>query len=223
MMRTPDGHSRLELSRFLTPPAVADHRNAPGTLSATYASCSPWTTWTIRSRGSASSARSSSSELVHTKTCIGSATSGGPKVSHRARPRTRLETGQRTLDFRASLPSPNRRGHVVPWVEIRDDRPPVVECPGLGSSADATAARRLHGPDGWLREPARAATGRGARNRSDLFHRRRRSDERDVAAAACEADASQLDSNRSSRRPKFLCTSTSPTTTNLSTSITPCS
>ena len=29
MMRTPDGHSRLELSRFVTPAAVADHRNAP--------------------------------------------------------------------------------------------------------------------------------------------------------------------------------------------------
>ena len=29
MMRTPDGHGRLELSRFLTPPPVADHRNAP--------------------------------------------------------------------------------------------------------------------------------------------------------------------------------------------------
>ena len=29
MMRTPDRHSRLELSRFLTPLAVADHRNAP--------------------------------------------------------------------------------------------------------------------------------------------------------------------------------------------------
>jgi catechol 2,3-dioxygenase-like lactoylglutathione lyase family enzyme len=29
MMRTPDGHSRLELSRFLTPAPVADHRNAP--------------------------------------------------------------------------------------------------------------------------------------------------------------------------------------------------
>jgi catechol 2,3-dioxygenase-like lactoylglutathione lyase family enzyme len=29
MLVTPDGHSRLELSRFLTPPAVADHRNAP--------------------------------------------------------------------------------------------------------------------------------------------------------------------------------------------------
>jgi catechol 2,3-dioxygenase-like lactoylglutathione lyase family enzyme len=29
MMRTPDGHNRLEISRFLTPPVVADHRNAP--------------------------------------------------------------------------------------------------------------------------------------------------------------------------------------------------
>ena len=29
MMRTPDGHARLELSRFITPPVVADHRNAP--------------------------------------------------------------------------------------------------------------------------------------------------------------------------------------------------
>jgi catechol 2,3-dioxygenase-like lactoylglutathione lyase family enzyme len=29
MMRTPDGHSRLELSRFIAPPTVADHRNAP--------------------------------------------------------------------------------------------------------------------------------------------------------------------------------------------------
>ena len=29
MMRTPDGHSRLELSRFIAPAVVADHRNAP--------------------------------------------------------------------------------------------------------------------------------------------------------------------------------------------------
>jgi catechol 2,3-dioxygenase-like lactoylglutathione lyase family enzyme len=29
MMRTPDGHGRLELSRFLRPRPVADHRNAP--------------------------------------------------------------------------------------------------------------------------------------------------------------------------------------------------
>jgi catechol 2,3-dioxygenase-like lactoylglutathione lyase family enzyme len=29
MMRTPDGHSRLELSQFLAPPVIADHRKAP--------------------------------------------------------------------------------------------------------------------------------------------------------------------------------------------------
>jgi predicted enzyme related to lactoylglutathione lyase len=29
MMRTPDGNGRIELSRFLTPPAIADHRKAP--------------------------------------------------------------------------------------------------------------------------------------------------------------------------------------------------
>jgi catechol 2,3-dioxygenase-like lactoylglutathione lyase family enzyme len=30
MLRTPDGHGRLEMSRFVAPPVVADHRNAPG-------------------------------------------------------------------------------------------------------------------------------------------------------------------------------------------------
>ena len=29
MMVTPDGHSRIEMSRFLAPPVVADHRSAP--------------------------------------------------------------------------------------------------------------------------------------------------------------------------------------------------
>ena len=29
MMVTPDGHSRLELSRFLAPTTISDHRNAP--------------------------------------------------------------------------------------------------------------------------------------------------------------------------------------------------
>lgn len=29
MMVTPDGHSRIELSRFLTPPTIEDHRTAP--------------------------------------------------------------------------------------------------------------------------------------------------------------------------------------------------
>ncbi|MBN8586481.1 MAG: VOC family protein [Ignavibacteria bacterium] len=29
MLVTPDGHSRIELSNFITPPVVSDHRNAP--------------------------------------------------------------------------------------------------------------------------------------------------------------------------------------------------
>lgn len=29
MMATPDGHSKLELSRFISPSTIADHRNAP--------------------------------------------------------------------------------------------------------------------------------------------------------------------------------------------------
>ena len=29
MMRTPDGHSRIELCRFLAPDVISDHRNAP--------------------------------------------------------------------------------------------------------------------------------------------------------------------------------------------------
>jgi hypothetical protein len=29
IMRTPDRHSRLELSHFMMPPVVADHRNSP--------------------------------------------------------------------------------------------------------------------------------------------------------------------------------------------------
>ena len=29
MMVTPDGHSRLEIARYITPPVIADNRNAP--------------------------------------------------------------------------------------------------------------------------------------------------------------------------------------------------
>jgi predicted enzyme related to lactoylglutathione lyase len=29
MMVTPDGNSRIELSKFITPPVIADHRTAP--------------------------------------------------------------------------------------------------------------------------------------------------------------------------------------------------
>ena len=49
-----DGHSRLEISQFLTPPSVADHRNAPANaLGYLRVQCSRWRTSTIRSPGSA--------------------------------------------------------------------------------------------------------------------------------------------------------------------------
>jgi catechol 2,3-dioxygenase-like lactoylglutathione lyase family enzyme len=79
MMRTPDGHSRLELSRFLAPPVVADHRRAPvnalGNLRVMFTvEDIDDTLVRLGTRGASSSARWSSM-----KTCIGSVTSGDPK------------------------------------------------------------------------------------------------------------------------------------------------
>ena len=69
MMRTPDGHGRLELSRFLTPPPVADHRNAPvnalGYLRVMFAVDDLDARWP----GSANTTRSSSMRWSSTKTC----------------------------------------------------------------------------------------------------------------------------------------------------------
>ena len=58
MMRTPDGHSRLELSRL--PRRSSQITGTPrSTPWATSASCSPWTTSMRRLKGSARAARSS--------------------------------------------------------------------------------------------------------------------------------------------------------------------
>jgi catechol 2,3-dioxygenase-like lactoylglutathione lyase family enzyme len=80
MMRTPGGHSRVELSRFLRPPAVADHRNAPvnalGYLRVRFAVDDIDET---RLKGSAIAARSSWAKSSSIRTCIGSATSAGLK------------------------------------------------------------------------------------------------------------------------------------------------
>jgi len=89
MMRTPDGHSRLEMSRFLAPPVVADHRSAPvnalGYLRVMF---------TVEDIDDtlarlANAVRSSSAKWSSTKTRIGSATSGPRRTSHRACPRAR--------------------------------------------------------------------------------------------------------------------------------------
>jgi len=81
MMRTPGGHSRLELSRFLAPPVVADHRNAPvnslGYLRVMFAVDDiDETLARLRKHG----AELVSSEVSSTKTRIGSATSAGLKA-----------------------------------------------------------------------------------------------------------------------------------------------
>jgi catechol 2,3-dioxygenase-like lactoylglutathione lyase family enzyme len=81
MMRTPDRHSRLEMSRFLAPPVVADHRTAPvnalGYLRVMFTvEDIDDTLARLRKRG----ARSSLGKWSSTKTRIGSATSGGPRA-----------------------------------------------------------------------------------------------------------------------------------------------
>src|SRR5579872_1835724 len=90
MMRTPDGHSRLELSRFLTPPAIADHRNAPvnalGYLRVMFAVDDiDGTLERLRKRGA-----QLVGDVVQYKDAF-----AGLNASHRTRPRTRLSATRR--------------------------------------------------------------------------------------------------------------------------------
>ena len=92
MMRTPDGHGRLELSRFLAPQVVADHRNAPvnalGYLRVMFAVDDIDDTPT----GWSSTARSSSAVTwSSTRTSIGSATSAGLKAFSSGSPKNSAE------------------------------------------------------------------------------------------------------------------------------------
>jgi catechol 2,3-dioxygenase-like lactoylglutathione lyase family enzyme len=79
MMRTPDGHSRLEISRFLAPPVVADHRSAPvnslGYLRVMFTVEDLDDTLARLGKR----ARNSWADWSSTKMSIGSATSGAPK------------------------------------------------------------------------------------------------------------------------------------------------
>jgi catechol 2,3-dioxygenase-like lactoylglutathione lyase family enzyme len=96
MMRTPDGHSRLELSRFLTPPAVADHRNAPvnalGYLRVMFAVDDiDETLARLRKLGAELVGEVVQYEDVYRLCYI----RGPRRTSDRARPRTRLSAGRR--------------------------------------------------------------------------------------------------------------------------------
>ena len=94
MMRTPDGHGRLELSRFLAPPVVADHRNAPvnalGYLRVMFAVDDiDETLERLRQRGA-----QLVGEVVRYKDAYRLCYIRGPEgLSHRTRPRTQLSAG----------------------------------------------------------------------------------------------------------------------------------
>ena len=91
MMRMPDGHGRLELSRFLTPPVIADHRKAPvnalGYLRVMFAVDDiDETLERLRKRGA-----QLVGEVVRIKTLIGSATSAGLKAFSSDSPKNSAE------------------------------------------------------------------------------------------------------------------------------------
>src|SRR5688572_26034676 len=91
MMITPDGHSRLELSRFLRPPAVADHRRAPvnalGYLRVMFTvEDIDDTLARLRKCGA-----QLVGEVVQYEARIGSATSGGPKGFSSVSPKNSVE------------------------------------------------------------------------------------------------------------------------------------
>ena len=95
MMRTPDGHGRLELSSFLAPRVVADHRMAPvnalGYLRVMFAvddSTTPSTGWSSAARSSSAMTWSS------TRTRTGSATSAGLKAFSSGSPRRSADSAK---------------------------------------------------------------------------------------------------------------------------------
>src|SRR5207248_464455 len=95
MMRTPDGHSRLEISRFLRPPAVDDHRNAPvnalGYLRVMFAVDDiDETLARLRTHG----AQLVGSEVVQYEDAYRSATSGAPEDFSSGSPKNSAERRQ---------------------------------------------------------------------------------------------------------------------------------
>ena len=80
MMRTPDGHGRVELSKFHTPVATrAEPEARRRTRWACAASCSPSTTSTTSSPGCAPTVPNSSARSRSTRTSTGPASSAGPE------------------------------------------------------------------------------------------------------------------------------------------------
>ena len=82
MMRTPDGHGKLELARYHTPAAAgAGRRTRRPTRWASIVSCSPSATSTTPSPDCAATAPNSSARWRSTRASSGSATSAAPRAS----------------------------------------------------------------------------------------------------------------------------------------------
>jgi hypothetical protein len=79
MHKTPDGHSRLELSEFHTSPAITAEPNAPSTGWACVASCSPSTTSTTSWPAYVAMAPNRSAKWCSTRTSTGCVISAAPR------------------------------------------------------------------------------------------------------------------------------------------------
>ena len=173
MMRTPDGHSRLELSRFLTPDVIADHRNAPvnalGYLRAMFTVDDiDDTLERLRARGARRAARRRSravsrcvSSLLHPRT---------RRTSHRTRRRTQVSAIRRRMakaaypSFHRDPPTPRRPVWVQCAAEISRSaertfgcgRPIGCRAPAKGIVTEGRDGKAGSGSDGTARvEPGR--------------------------------------------------------------------
>jgi catechol 2,3-dioxygenase-like lactoylglutathione lyase family enzyme len=81
MLQTPDGHGRLELSKFHTPSTQGGNRHTPANTRASATSHSPSRTSTPSSPACEPAALSSSASWSATRTATGSATSAARRES----------------------------------------------------------------------------------------------------------------------------------------------
>jgi hypothetical protein len=91
MVRTPDGHGRLELMKFHTPAATTAEPNAPANTLGIRRIMSPSRTSRTSSPGCAPMAPNSWASWGGTRTAIGSATSAAPRASSLRCPRSSTE------------------------------------------------------------------------------------------------------------------------------------
>ena len=139
MMRTPDSHGRVELTRFHTPPAVRPSPRARRRTRWAYAaSCSLSTTSTTSSPACAPTVPSSSARSRMTRTATGSASCVPPRAS--------------SADWPNSSAEPRR---------ARRERPPAGESTSTVAVANVLGARFAETPEWAMTVWGSPATWRG--------------------------------------------------------------